>query len=201
VQTHEKIGMSFSAALRSLLRQDPDVIMVGEVRDAETARIAIQASLTGHLVLSTLHTNDAPSSITRLINIGVEPYLIGAAVNATLAQRLVRKVCTNCRKKTAVPEQIKEHLEMHGIPSDQVWAGAGCDKCRNTGYAGRLGLYELLILDDMMRDKIAGNPNVTELRRLCVERGMVTLREDGFRKVAQGLTTVDEVLRVTESTI
>ncbi len=201
VQTHEKIGMNFSAALRSLLRQDPDVIMVGEIRDAETARIAIQASLTGHLVLSTLHTNDAPSSITRLINIGVEPYLIGAAVNATLAQRLVRRICPNCKKQIAPPEHLKEHLEMHGIPADQVWVGAGCDRCRNTGYAGRLGLYELLILDDMMRDKIASNPNVTELRRLCVERGMVTLREDGFRKVAQGMTTVDEVLRVTESTI
>jgi type IV pilus assembly protein PilB len=201
VQVHEKIGMTFSAALRSLLRQDPDVIMVGEIRDAETARIAIQASLTGHLVLSTLHTNDAPSSITRLINIGVEPYLIGAAVNATLAQRLVRRICPNCRQQVRPKEQIAEHLAMHGIAADQVSEGKGCEKCRDTGYLGRVGLYELLPLDDMLRDRIASNPSVTEFRRLCVERGMVTLREDGFRKVGQGLTTVDEVLRVTESTI
>jgi type IV pilus assembly protein PilB len=201
VQTHERIGMTFSAALRSLLRQDPDVIMLGEIRDAETARIAIQASLTGHLVLSTLHTNDAPSSITRLINIGVEPYLIGAAVNATLAQRLVRKICSHCKDLTAPSEHIVDHLAMHGISPEQVYAGKGCDKCRNTGYSGRIGLYEMLILDDMMRDKIASNPSVTELRRMCVERGMVTLREDGFKKVALGMTTVDEVLRVTESTI
>jgi type IV pilus assembly protein PilB len=201
VQVHEKIGMSFSAALRSLLRQDPDVIMLGEIRDAETARIAIQASLTGHLVLSTLHTNDAPSSITRLINIGVESYLLGAAVNAVLAQRLVRKICQHCKKQVMPSPTIAEHLAMHGIAQDQVWLGSGCDRCRNTGYSGRLGIYELLLLDDMLRDRITSSPAVTEFRRLCVERGMVTLRDDGFKKVAKGLTTVDEVLRVTESTI
>ena len=200
-QVHEAIGMSFSGALRSLLRQDPDVIMVGEIRDTETSRIAIQASLTGHLVLSTLHTNDAPSCVTRLINIGVEPYLIGAAVNAALAQRLVRRICQHCAKQVPPDEHVGEHLAMHGISLDEVWVGQGCDKCRDTGYAGRLGLYELLILDDNLRDRIAGNPNVTEFRRMCVERGMVTLREDGFRKVAKGQTTVEEVLRVTESTI
>lgn len=201
VQVHERIGMTFSTALRSLLRQDPDVIMVGEIRDAETARIAIQASLTGHLVLSTLHTNDAPSSITRLINIGVEPYLIGAALNATLAQRLVRKLCSHCKTMTKPLDTIAEHLAMHGINVQEVATAQGCDRCRNTGYSGRVGLYEQLLLDDMLRDKIASNPSVTELRRICVERGMVTLREDGFKKVAQGVTTVDEVLRVTESTI
>ena len=200
-QTHERIGMTFAAALKSLLRQDPDVVMVGEIRDVETATIAIQASLTGHLVLSTLHTNDAPSSITRLINIGVEPFLIGAAVNATLAQRLVRRICDNCKTMKPPEDHVAEHLAMHGIAMDEVQVGAGCDRCRNTGYAGRVGLYELLILDDVMRDKIAGNPSVTEFRRLCIERGMVSLREDGFRKVGAGLTTVEEVLRVTESTI
>lgn len=200
-QCHEKIGMTFSAALRSLLRQDPDVIMVGEIRDAETARIAIQASLTGHLVLSTLHTNDAPSSVTRLINIGVEPYLIGSAVNACLAQRLVRKICTHCSTQVPPDEHIAEHLAMHGIALDEVWKGQGCEKCRNTGYAGRVGLYEMLVLNDTLRDRIAGNPNVTEFRRMCIEGGMVTLREDGFQKVARGLSTVDEVLRVTEATI
>ncbi len=200
-QVHERIGMTFAAALRSLLRQDPDVIMVGEIRDQETARIAIQASLTGHLVLSTLHTNDAPSSVTRLINIGVEPYLIGAAVNGALAQRLVRKICEHCKVQEPPDEIAADHLAMHGISLDEVWKGQGCDRCRNTGYTGRLGLYELLLLDDTLRDRIAGNPNVTEFRRTCVERGMVTLREDGLRKVAQGMTTVEEVLRVTEATI
>ncbi len=200
-QVQEGIGMNFSAALRSLLRQDPDVIMVGEIRDTETARIAIQASLTGHLVLSTLHTNDAPSSITRLINVGVEAYLIGSAVNATLAQRLVRRICENCREQVEPTEQVAEVLAMQGFPAEKIWVGQGCAKCRNTGYSGRVGLYEQLVLDDMLRDKIAGSPNVTEFRRLCVERGMVTLRMDGFKKVAAGLTSVDEVMRVTESTI
>ncbi len=201
VQTHEKINMTFAAALRALLRQDPDVIMVGEIRDSETARIAIQASLTGHLVLSTLHTNDAPSSVTRLINIGVEPYLIGSALNACLAQRLVRRICPHCRVQKPAEERVLQHLAMHGIDMSDLWVGEGCDRCRNTGYSGRVGLYELLVLDDVLRDRIASNPNVTEFRRICIEKGMVTLREDGFRKVARGLTTVDEVLRVTESTI
>ncbi|MEM9420051.1 MAG: GspE/PulE family protein [Planctomycetota bacterium] len=198
-QTHASIGMTFAAALRALLRQDPDVIMVGEIRDVETAKTAIEASLTGHLVLSTLHTNDAPSAITRLINIGVEPYLIGSAVNGVLAQRLVRKICTNCKTQTVPDDVVAEHLAMQGIAMDQVWTGAGCDKCRGTGYAGRLGIYEMLVLNDNLRDRVASNPNVTEFRRMCVEGGMVTLREDGFRKVSNGLTTVDEVLRVTES--
>ena len=200
-QVQDKIGMSFPLALRALLRQDPDVIMVGEIRDTETAKTAIQASLTGHLVLSTLHTNDAPSSVTRLINIGVEPYLIGSAVNACLAQRLVRKVCDACKEQEPPEAAIAEHLALHGLASDQIWVGRGCDKCRNTGYAGRLGLYELLVLDDTLRDAIAGNPSVTEFRRTCVSRGMVSLRQDGFAKVAKGQTTVEEVLRVTESTI
>ncbi|MCC6683114.1 MAG: Flp pilus assembly complex ATPase component TadA [Phycisphaeraceae bacterium] len=200
-QTHEKIGMTFAAALRALLRQDPDVVMVGEIRDSETAKIAIQASLTGHLVLSTLHTNDAPSSITRLINIGVEPYLIGAAVNATLAQRLVRRICDHCKKQQPPDMAVADALAVHGISFDEVYIGEGCDKCRGTGYAGRVGLYELLVFNDQLRDKIASNPNVSEFRRMCIEGGMVNLREDGFRKVAAGLTTIDEVLRVTESTI
>jgi type IV pilus assembly protein PilB len=200
-QVHEKIGMAFCAALRALLRQDPDVIMIGEIRDVATATTAIQASLTGHLVLSTLHTNDAPSSITRLINIGVEPFLVGAALNATLAQRLTRRICSHCKRPVEPNEQLAEHLRMHGYDLDHVHEGAGCDRCRNTGYAGRVGLYEMLTLDDMLRDRIAGSPNVTEFRRLCVERGMVTLRTDGFAKAAAGLTTIQEVLRVTESTI
>ncbi len=201
VQVHEKIGMSFSAALRSLLRQDPDVIMVGEIRDDETARIAVQAALTGHLVLSTLHTNDAPASITRLINIGVEPFLIGAAVNAVLAQRLVRRICSECKQEAKLSDDTAELLSMHGLRADKVCIGGGCPKCHGTGYSGRVGLYEMLVLDDMTRDAIARRPSVTEFRRLCIERGMTTLRADGFGKVASGQTTVEEVLRVTHATI
>ena len=200
-QVLEKIGMSFPTALRALLRQDPDVIMVGEIRDMETARVALQASLTGHLVLSTLHTNDAPSSVTRLINLGIEPYLIGSAVNACLAQRLVRRICDQCKKQVPPDENTAKHLAMHGACMDEVWMGKGCAKCRGTGYNGRLGLYEILVLNDNLRDKISENPNVTELRRMCAESGMVTLREDGFQKVVDGTTTVKEVLRVSESTI
>lgn len=200
-QTHEKIGMNFARALKALLRQDPDVIMLGEIRDTETATIAIQAALTGHLVLSTLHTNDAPSSITRLINIGIEPFLVGAAVNGVLAQRLVRRLCQHCKKQAEPNEELGEFLTMQGLSPDQVWEADGCDKCRNTGYAGRVGLYELLTIDDQVRDIVARNPNVAEFRRLCIERGMVSLRADGMKKVAAGSTSVQEVLRVTEAAV
>ncbi|HWB55238.1 MAG TPA: GspE/PulE family protein, partial [Tepidisphaeraceae bacterium] len=198
-QVSEKIGMTFAIALRALLRQDPDVVMLGEIRDAETAKTAVQAALTGHLVLSTLHTNDAPSSITRLINIGLEAYLIASAINAILAQRLVRKICPHCRETYNPTSEMREFLTMQGVDPAQLFHGRGCDKCRKTGYSGRLGIYELLIMDDGLRDMVTRNPNVTELRKLCRERGLVTLRMDGFDKVAKGLTTFDEILRVTES--
>ncbi len=198
-QTHEKIGMTFSMALRSLLRQDPDVIMLGEIRDHETAHIAVQAALTGHLVLSTLHTNDAPSSITRLVNIGLEPFLVGAAINGVLAQRLIRRLCLHCKATESPTEEMAEFLAMNSFDATEIWAARGCDKCRKTGYSGRVGIYELLSIDDQLRDIIARNPNVAEFRRLCIERGMVTLRQDGMHKVAKGLTTVQEVLRVTEA--
>ncbi len=201
IQVHDKIGMTFSSSLRSLLRQDPDVIMVGEIRDEETGHIAVQAALTGHLVLSTLHTNDAPSSVTRLINIGIEPFLIGAAINGVLAQRLVRRICDKCKKQVTPTDELTEHLEVLGLNTTEIYEGEGCDKCRNTGYSGRVGLYELLILDDILRDEITKKPNVSEFRRLCVERGMQTLRIDGFNKVAKGETTIEEVLRVTHSSI
>ncbi len=199
VQVHDKIGMTFSAALRSLLRQDPDVVMLGEIRDPETARIAVQAALTGHLVLSTLHTNDAPSSITRLINIGVEPYLISASVNAILAQRLVRKICPHCREKFTPTEEVMKLLKSQGFLAEDMWKGKGCDRCRKTGYTGRLGIYELLIMDDVLRDMVTRNIDVIELRKHCRAKGLKTLREDGFDKVKKGLTTADEVMRVTES--
>lgn len=195
IQTHSKIDMTFSRALKSLLRQDPDVVMVGEIRDAETAAIAIEAALTGHLVLSTLHTNDAPSSITRLINMGAEPFLVGAALNAVLAQRLVRKICSSC----ASPIEETDAAQTNGIDNVGFVAGKGCDACRGTGYSGRLGIYELLELNDHLRDHIASSPNVTEFRRLCRQTGMQTLREDGLAKAHAGRTTVEEVLRVTES--
>ncbi|MBX3359285.1 MAG: Flp pilus assembly complex ATPase component TadA [Phycisphaeraceae bacterium] len=200
-QTHEKIGMTFAEALRALLRQDPDVIMLGEIRDQETAHTAIQASLTGHLVLSTLHTNDAPSSITRLVNIGIEPFLVGAAINGVLAQRLVRRLCAHCKSQSLPTDERAEFLRMQGMDPDGVFVSVGCDRCRSTGYTGRVGIYELLSVDDQLRDIIARNPNVAEFRRLCIERGMVTLRDDGMRKVARGLTTVEEVLRVTEASM
>jgi type IV pilus assembly protein PilB len=199
VQVHDKIGMSFSAALRSLLRQDPDVVMLGEIRDAETARIAVQAALTGHLVLSTLHTNDAPSSVTRLINIGVEPYLISSAVNAILAQRLVRKICQHCKEEFVPSEEHRMFLSQQGYSSEKAWRGKGCDRCRKTGYSGRLGIYELLVMDDSLRDLVTRNPDVVQLRKLCRDAGLVSLREDGFDKVSKGLTTTEEILRVTES--
>ena len=198
-QMHEKIGMTFAMALRALLRQDPDVIMLGEIRDMETAHIAVQAALTGHLVLSTLHTNDAPSSITRLVNIGLEPFLVGAAVNGVLAQRLIRRLCIQCKVQEPPSEEMIEYLQLQGFPTDQMWVAKGCEKCRKSGYSGRVGIYELLIVDDQLRDIIARNPNVAEFRRLCMERGMVTLRADGMRKVGKGLTTIQEVLRVTEA--
>lgn len=198
-QVHERAGMTFDLALKALLRQDPDVIMLGEIRDHETALTAVQAALTGHLVLSTLHTNDAPSSITRLVNIGLEPFLVGAAVNAVLAQRLLRKLCVHCRVMEKPSEDLAEFLAMHSFDADELWVGKGCDKCRKTGYSGRIGIYEILVVDDQLRDFIARNPNVAEFRKLCIERGMVTLRADGMRKVATGTTSVQEVLRVTEA--
>ena len=199
VNVHDSIGMTFSAALRSLLRQDPDIIMIGEIRDEETARIAVQASLTGHLVLSTLHTNDAPSSITRLINIGVEPYLISAAVNAVLAQRLVRRICENCKQPMEeVGPNIAAYLQMHQASGIKLYYGAGCEKCRQTGYKGRTGIYELLEMDDEIRNLITTSPALSELRRGVEKKGMYTLRQDGLAKVAAGLTTVEEIMRTTQ---
>ncbi|MCX5674444.1 MAG: GspE/PulE family protein [Planctomycetota bacterium] len=198
VQINERIGFTFASALRALLRQDPDVIMVGEIRDEETARISVQAALTGHLVLSTLHTNDAPSSITRLINIGIEPYLISASLNGVVAQRLVRRVCSNCKEQYVPSDEVKQALERARMEVDVLWRGKGCEHCRKTGYSGRCGIYEVLVLDDAVRDMIAARPNVTELRRYCHDHGMVSLREDGLRKLRRGVSTVEEVLRATE---
>jgi len=198
VQVNEKIGLTFAAALRSLLRQDPDVIMIGEIRDNETARIAVQAALTGHLVLSTLHTNDAPSSITRLVNIGIEPYLIAASLNAVLAQRLVRKICAKCKQPYQIPENMRKYAERAGVNPAELFHGSGCDACRGSGYVGRVGIYELLVIDETLNDMINQDSSVNNMRRAFMETGAPTLFDDGIKKVKQGLTTIEEVLRVTE---
>ena len=198
VQTHEKIGLDFASALRSLLRQDPDVIMIGEIRDNETARIAVQAALTGHLVLSTLHTNDAASSITRLVDIGIDPYLIAASLNAVLAQRLVRKICPKCKEIYQVSEHIHGYLERAGLGSQELYHGAGCDHCRGSGYVGRVGIYELLVIDEKFRDMIHKDSSIDSMRRVFCQSGRRSLFDDGIIKVKQGLTTIEEVLRVTE---
>jgi type IV pilus assembly protein PilB len=196
-QVNEKAGFTFAGALRSLLRQDPDIVMVGEIRDPETALIAVQAALTGHLVFSTLHTNDAPSTITRLVNIGVEAYLVAASVQAVLAQRLVRKVCTHCKEPYEPSDAIRRAVEEAAGEVETFYRGVGCSKCRNSGFNGRIGLYELLVPDDALRDAITGRPNVNELRQLALDADMQTLRSDGMSKVRAGLTTVEEVFRVT----
>ena len=196
-QVQERIGLTFSKALRTLLRQDPDVIMVGEIRDEETARTAIQAALTGHLVFSTLHTNDACSAITRLVNMGVEPYLIGAALNTVLAQRLVRRICPKCRQTYEPPRTLRKALERMGYPIDTFQKGVGCRRCRNTGFSGRIGIHELLIISDELRDVIVNNPSVAAIRQIAARDGMITLRQDGVRKVREGITTIEEILHVT----
>jgi type IV pilus assembly protein PilB len=196
-QVQEKIGLTFSKALRTLLRQDPDVIMVGEVRDEETARTAIQAALTGHLVLSTLHTNDAPSAITRMVNMGVEPYLIGAALNAVLAQRLVRCICPKCRQTYEPPRTLRKALERMGCESDTLYKGVGCRACRNTGFKGRIGIHELLLVTDELRDAVVSNPGINHLRGIAARTGLISLQRDGFRKVREGITTIEEILHVT----
>jgi type IV pilus assembly protein PilB len=167
----------------------------------ETARIAVQAALTGHLVLATLHTNDAPIVGRPTADMGIEPYLLASALNGVLAQRLARKICESCKTPANPKEDLLDFLTAHGFDISNLMTSTGCGKCRETGYSGRLGLYELLVLDDHLRDAIARNPNVTEFRRQCSERGMMSLRMDGFQKAAAGHTTVEEVLRVTEATI
>ena len=196
VQDFKIFGLTFSKALRTLLRQDPDVIMVGEVRDEETARTAIQAALTGHLVFSTLHTNNACSAVTRLVNMGVEPYLIGAALNMVLAQRLVRRICSKCRTVYEPPRTVRKTLERMGFEADTFYRGVGCRSCRNTGYRGRIGIHEVMVVTDEMRDAILANPNIGALRKIAQRNGMVSLAHDGFRKVREGITSVEEVLMV-----
>jgi type IV pilus assembly protein PilB len=195
-QVQERVGLTFSKALRTLLRQDPDVIMLGEIRDEETARTAIQAALTGHMVFSTLHTNDAASAITRLINMGVEPYLIGAALNGVLAQRLVRRICAKCREEYEPPRPLRKAVERMGLTIEKFYKGVGCRKCRNTGYSGRLGVHELLLINDELRDAVVAGRSVAELRKIAGGYSMTTLRLDGFRKIREGLTSLEEIIQI-----
>jgi len=197
VPVNEKVGVTFATALRALLRQDPDVMLVGEIRDPETAEIATHAALTGHLVLSTLHTNDAPSALTRLIDLGVPAYLVASTVEAVLAQRLVRKVCAQCRETTPVSQAISVALSVEF--STVVTVGRGCPACRGTGYRGRVGLYELLVMSDGLRAALLASPESAALRSRAVHEGMLTLRDDGRRLIREGVTTPEEILRVTRA--
>jgi len=203
VQVAVKKGLTFAAGLRSFLRQDPDVMMVGEIRDLETAEIAIRAALTGHLVFSTVHTNDAPSTITRMVDIGVEPYLVSSSLLLIIAQRLVRTICNRCKEFVEPNEfmrgKIREvGLSMDRLPSGKVAIGRGCDECFRSGYSGRTAIYEFLPIDDVVRAQIMNRANATEMKKSSIERGLVTLRMDGVDKIVKGLTTADEVLRVTQ---
>ena len=191
IQVNPKIDLTFANGLRSILRQDPDIIMVGEIRDAETAEIAMQASLTGHLVLSTLHTNDAATAVTRLMDMGIEPFMVASSLAGILAQRLVRTICPHCRESYR-PEQPVE-----GLP-ELLYRGRGCDHCFGQGTLGRTGIYELLTIDAELCGMITRQAPAGEIKEYAISRGMRTLREDGFAKVAAGITTLEEVLRVTQ---
>ncbi|MDD2943062.1 MAG: type IV-A pilus assembly ATPase PilB [bacterium] len=199
VQMHEDIGLNFAAALRAFLRQDPDVIMVGEIRDYETAEIAIKASLTGHLVLSTLHTNDAPSTVNRLLNMGVEPFLVASSINIIVAQRLARRICSGCVEEVKVNPEALINI---GVPAAEasnvkVFHGTGCSKCAGTGYKGRVALYECMVMNESLKEFVLNGASATELKREAIRQGMDTLRAAGIRQLKEGVTTIEEILRVT----
>jgi type IV pilus assembly protein PilB len=201
VQIKESIGLNFAAVLRSFLRQDPNIILVGEIRDYETAEIAVKAALTGHLVLSTLHTNDAPSTVSRLVNMGIEPFLVGTAVNLIQAQRLIRRICSHCKHDNTaeVPAQTRKDIgfkpeEVDGV---KIFKGKGCGACNGTGYKGRIGLYEVMEISEGIRDLIMVGATAVEIKRKALDEGMLTLRQSGLEKIKAGVTTVEEVLRET----
>jgi len=199
VQMKEQIGLNFAAALRSFLRQDPNIILVGEIRDFETAEIAVKAALTGHLVLSTLHTNDAPSTINRLMNMGIEPYLVATSVHLICAQRLVRRLCRECKDEIQMPQQALLDIGYAAAdaPKVKLFKGRGCTVCNNTGYKGRVGLYEVMEITDELREMILCGASSLELKNKALEQGMISLRQSGLRKIRDGLTTVEEVVRET----
>ena len=199
VQMKEQIGLNFAAALRAFLRQDPNIVLVGEIRDFETAEIAIKAALTGHLVLSTLHTNDAPSTISRLMNMGIEPFLVATSVNLIQAQRLIRRICKDCKREESMPPEalIEVGFSADDASKLKTYKGKGCSTCNNTGYKGRIGLYEVMEVSDEIRELILIGASALELRKKAIDDGMITLRESGLHKIRNGLTTLEEVVRET----
>lgn len=202
VQINPKAGLTFASGLRSILRHDPDIIMVGEIRDLETATIAVQAALTGHLVFSTLHTNDAPSAITRLDNMGVEPFLIAASLVAVMAQRLVRRICPECKESYPAPESVIKRFGLYKYGKNIIlYKGKGCDACKGTGYKGRIGIFEIMLIDDEIREMIVNRRSLVEIRQKAQEKGMKLLFEDGVQKALQGITTLEEVSRVCEERV
>jgi general secretion pathway protein E len=198
IHVRPKIGLSFANGLRSIVRQDPDIIMVGEIRDLETAGIAVHAALTGHLLFSTLHTNDAASAITRLIDMGVENYLVSSTLIGVMAQRLVRTICSECKTPYTIPEDVKKEF---GAGVDTLWKGVGCSHCMNTGFRGRVAIFELLIIGDEIRDLIMAKATSRKIKEKAISLGMRSLREDGIQKVISGITTMDEVIRVTQAEV
>lgn len=201
VQAKPKIGLTFAAGLRSFLRQDPDIMLVGEIRDRETAEIAVQAALTGHIVLSTLHTNDAPSSVIRLIDMGIAPFLISSSVIGVIAQRLIRKICPKCKKEIKITSDMKKILDEYEISSNEItlYKGEGCPYCKDTGYKGRVAIFELMVITENIRDLITQNVSTGKIREAAVKEGMCLLKLDGIKKVCEGITTIDEVLRVASA--
>jgi type IV pilus assembly protein PilB len=202
LQAKPKIGLTFAAGLRSFLRQDPDIMLVGEIRDRETAEIAIQSALTGHLVLSTLHTNDAPSSIIRLVDMGIEPFLISSSVIGVIAQRLVRTICPYCKKEIPLSPEIQKIMAEFKIEHDEmkIFRGEGCQHCKQTGYKGRTAIFELMVVNENIREMIYKNAPLSEIREIAINKnGMVTLKEDGIRNIVQGITTIEEVIRATST--
>jgi len=199
VPVRDSIGLTFASALRAFLRQDPNIILVGEIRDLETAEIAVKAALTGHLVLSTLHTNDAPSSVNRLVNMGIEPFLVTSSITLICAQRLVRRLCVHCREPypLSVPALLHAGFDAQDAETVVAMRAVGCPHCRHTGYRGRVGLYEVMEVTDAIRDLVLAGAPVVELRRAAVAHGMVTLRQSGLRKVKDGVTSLEEVARET----
>jgi len=199
VQIRTDIGLTFARCLRSILRQDPDIVLVGEVRDLETAEISVQASLTGHLVFSTLHTNDAPSAVARLLDLGLEPFLVTATLEGIVGQRLVRKICENCKSPFQPTEEMLKELELtpEKIAGQKFYYGKGCDYCNNTGYKGRIGIYEIMQLDDVMREDIMNHASTNVLRDHATRKGMRTLRESGILGIFDGMTTIEEVVKET----
>jgi general secretion pathway protein E len=202
VQVNNKKGLTFASGLRSFLRQDPDVMMVGEIRDLETAEVAIRAALTGHLVFSTVHTNDAPSTVTRLVDQGVEPYLVSSSIILVIAQRLVRTICKRCRTLQEIDAEMAAKLKKLGLApadlEDQIALGRGCDECFHSGYSGRTAIYEFMPMDETIRTQVMEGATATQMKRSAIERGLITLRADGVEKIRARLTTPDEVLRVTQ---